>query len=355
MRNKRRLFVSLLLVLVAIPLCSTWAQEKTKPQTIRLSLAHIYNPKSWNTIHSVPALFKMVEKKTKGKYKLDIAYYAAGSLLAAPDIFGGTVKAIADIGWANFGLNPGLFPVMVTLGQPGIAPPRHSYANALTYWEFYNKYRPKELGDVKVLLLCGVGPGWIHSKKPIRGAEDFKGLKVRVIGSGVDALRALGSEPIGLPSNEIYLAAAKGVIDAAVIPMGAVQAFKLDEVFDYSTFVPEVYNDGKYCVMNWRKWRALPKDLQNAFDSVAYDAVKLQGRIWSYFDPDVTISKYLPKTHNVIYLSEAEKTKLKELMKPIRDKYIASLNEKGFPGEEIVSEAESIAKKNNQTTYKPWK
>lgn len=355
MRTKKKFFVFLLLVILAIPLSLVWAQEKTKAKTIRLSLAHIYMPKSWNAKFSVPALFQQVEKKMKGKYHLDVAYYAAGSLLGSADIFGGVVKGIADIGWANFGLNPGLFPVMTTLGQPGIAPPAHSYANALTHWEFYNKYKPKELNDVKVLLLCGVGPGWIHSKKPIRSVEDFKGLKIRVIGPGVDALRALGGEPIGLPSAEIYLSAAKGVIDAAVIPMGAVQAFKLDEVFTYSTFVPQIYNDGKYCVMNWDKWKALPKDLQAAFDAVAEEGVKLQGRIWSAFDPDMTIADYLPKTHQVIYLSEAETSKLRQAMRPIRDRYIASLNGKGFPGETIVSEAGRIAEKNNREKYEPWR
>ncbi|MCJ7595575.1 MAG: hypothetical protein MUO52_12465, partial [Desulfobacterales bacterium] len=198
MRIKKRFFVSLLLVLLAIPFSLAWAQGGTKAKQIKLSLAHIYNPKSWNAIFSVPVLFKMVEEKTKGKYHLDVAYYAAGSLLSSADIFGGVGKGIADVGWANFGLNPGLFPVMTTLGQPGIAPPSSAYANALTHWEFYNKYKPKEVDDVKVLLLCGVGPGWVHSKKPIRSVEDLKGLKVRVIGPGVEALRALGAEPIGL-------------------------------------------------------------------------------------------------------------------------------------------------------------
>jgi len=355
MRTKTILFVSLLVVFLATPLSSTWAQEKTKAKTIKFSLAHIYNPKSWNAIFSVPVLFQTVEKKMNGKYKLDVAYYAAGSLLSSTDIFGGVIKGIADVGWANFGLNPGLFPVMSTLGQPGIAPPASAYANALTTWEFYNEYKPKELDDVKVLLMCGVGPGWVHSKKPIRSVEDFKGLKVRVIGPGVDALKALGAEPIGIPSAEIYLAAAKGVIDAAVIPMGAVQAFKLDEVFSHSTFVPEIYNDGKYCVMNQKKWKSLPKDLQDAFNEVALDVVKLQGRIWSAFDPDMTIESYLPKTHEVIYLPEAEKAKLRNAMKPIRDKYVAYLNEKGFPGEKMVEEAGRLAEKNNKLKYAPWR
>jgi TRAP-type C4-dicarboxylate transport system substrate-binding protein len=356
MRPRKNLLVYVLVVLIAITfslpcVCAAEAQK------IKLSLAHIYTPKSWNELYAIPALFKLVEKQTKGKYTLDIAYYPSGTLLASPDIFGGVTKGIADIGWSNPGINPGLFPVMATLSQPGIAPAINAYANSLTWWEFYNKYKPKELNSVKVLQWSSVGPGWIHSKKPIRSAEDIKGLKIRVIGPQVEAMRILGAEPIGLPSAEMYLAASKGVIDAALIPMGAVQTFKLDEVFSYSTCVPPLYNEGKYCVMNWDKWKSLPKDLQAAFEAVAStgESVDLVGRIWARLDPDMTIEKYLPKTHQLIYLSKAETAKLRELMRPIRNKYVAFLNEKGFPGEEMVSTAGEMVEKYNKKKYEPWK
>jgi len=354
MRTQNKLLVSVLVVLIAIPfsLACAWAAEAQK---IKLSLAHIYTAKSWNETYAVPALFQLVEKHTKGKYVLDISYYAAGSLLASVDIFGGVAKGIADIGWSNPGINPGLFPVMATLSQPGIAPAINAYANSLTWWEFYSKYKPKELDSVKVLQYTSVGPGWIHSKKPIRSAEDIKGLKIRVIGPQVEAMKILGAEPIGLPSAEMYLAASKGVIDAALIPMGAVQTFKLDEVFGYSTCVPPLYNEGKYCVMNWDKWKALPKDLQAAFEAVTGESVDLVGRIWSRLDPDMTIEQYLPKKHQVIYLPETEIAKLRELMRPIRNKYVATLNEKGFPGEEMVSEAGKIVERNNKKKFEPWK
>ena len=356
MRNQKRWMVCLLIVLVAITfsLPCTWAAEAQK---IKLSLAHIYTAKSWNETYAIPALFKLVEKQTKGKYILDVGYYAAGSLLASADIFGGAAKGIADIGWSNPGINPGLFPVMATLSQPGIAPAVNAYANSLTWWEFYSKFKPKEMDSVKVLQYTSVGPGWIHSKRPIRRVEDIKGLKIRVIGPQVEAMKILGAEPIGLPSAEMYLAASKGMIDAALIPMGAVQTFKLNEVFGYSTCVPPLYNEGKYCVMNWDKWKALPKDLQAAFDAVigTGEAVDLVGRIWAKLDPDMTIEQYLPKTHQLIYLPETETARLRELMKPIRDKYVAILDQKGFPGEKMVSEAGKIVEKNNKKKYEPWK
>ncbi len=354
MQTQKKLVVSVLVVLLGICFSLSPAGG-AEAQKIKLSLAHIYSPKSWNEAYAIPALFQLVEKRTKGKYVLDIAYYPAGTLLASADIYGGVTKGIADIGWSNPGINPGLFPVMATLSQPGIAPAINAYANTLTWWEFYSKFKPKEFNDVKMLLWCAVGPGWIHSKKPIRSAEDIKGLKIRVIGPQVEAMRILGAEPVGLPSSEIYLSASKGVIDAALIPMGAVQTFKLDEVFTYSTCVPPLYNEGKYCVMNWNKWKALPKDLQAAFTDVQGEAEDLVGRIWSRLDPDMTIQQYLPKTHQLIYLPETETAKLRELMRPIRNKYAAVLDQKGFPGEEMVSVAGKMVEKYNKKKFEPWK
>jgi len=354
MRMQNKCLVFLFAAVLSIPFSLTWAQETTKGKTIKFSLAHIYTPKSWNETYAIPPLFKLVEKHTKGKYILNIAYYPAGTLLAPPDIYGGVTKGIADIGWSYPGLNPGMFPVVMTLGIPGIAPPSNAYVNTLTWWEFYNKFKPKEFNDVKMLLWCGVGPGWVHSKKPIRSAEDFNGLKVSCSGYAVGAFKALGAEPIGLSSAELYLAASKGVIDASLIPIGAVRTYKLDEVYDYSTCVPQIYNQAKYCVMNWNKWNALPKDLQAAFDAVAEEAVKTAGRVWDHFESPITMKEYLPKTHEIIYLPDTEAAKLRGLMKPLRNKQVVSLNEKGFPGEEIVSQAEKIMEKNNKKTFETW-
>jgi hypothetical protein len=42
-------------------------------------------------------------------------------------------------------------------------------------------------------------------------------------------------------------------------------------------------------------------------------------------------------------------------MKPIRDKYVAILDQKGFPGEKMVSEAAKIVEKYNKKKFEPWK
>jgi TRAP-type transport system periplasmic protein len=356
METQNKLWVYLVVVLLAITfsLPCAWAAEAQK---IKITLSHIYIPGQFQHEIQFPRYFKMVEKETKGKYILDVALYSAGTLLGGPDTYDGVAKGIVDIGVSVFSFTPGRFPVMLTLSQPGIAPPLNCNAATYTAWEFYNKFKPKELDDTKVLYIYGVGAGWFHSKKPIRRVEDVKGLKTRGTGAMVPGIKALGAEPVGIPSAEVYLAAQRGVIEAAVFPLQPLEEYKLHEIFDYSTFIPGISSEFKFVAMNWNKWKALPKDLQAAFDAVTEKALEEAGRMWQYYQTDhmIELVKTFPGGHQLLYLPDGEVAKVKELLRPIRNNYSATLKGKGFPGEEMVSEAGKIMEKYNQKKFEPWK
>jgi len=60
------------------------------------------------------------------------------------------------------------------------------------------------------------GPNIIHSKKPIRTIEDFKGLKLRVPGGMIaEGFAAIGAKTTLLPGGEVFSALEKGTVDAA--------------------------------------------------------------------------------------------------------------------------------------------
>lgn len=60
------------------------------------------------------------------------------------------------------------------------------------------------------------GANIIHSKKPIRSFEDFKGLKLRVPGGMIaETFAAAGARTTLLPGGEVFSALEKGTIDAA--------------------------------------------------------------------------------------------------------------------------------------------
>jgi TRAP-type C4-dicarboxylate transport system substrate-binding protein len=184
----------------------------------------------------------------------------------------------------------------------------------------------------------------------------MKGLKIRVTGAGIGGVKAVGGEPVAMVMGEVYLAAQKGLIDANVAPLEVLEGWKHHEVFEYSTFVPHFYSEFFHVDMNLAKWKALPKDLQAAFDAVAENAMKEAGQIWEYNQKKgADFAKRGPGGHEFLRLPQAEVAKLKKLLEPIRGEYINTLKSKGLPGEEIVNEAANIVEKYNKLKYEPWK
>ncbi|NLB18454.1 MAG: TRAP transporter substrate-binding protein DctP, partial [Syntrophomonadaceae bacterium] len=233
-----------------------------------------------------------------------------------------------------------------------VAPPESCDSAAETIWEYYQTLKPKELDDVKVILLWAVGPGWIHTSEPLTKVSDLKGLKIRSTGAFIDAVKLCGGEPIGMPMPDTYMAAQKALIDAAITPPESLETWKFCELWKHSTFLPTFYSHFQFLVMNLDKWNSLPADLQAAFESVTDQGVKEAGQIWTYYNiQGIEYAKNEPGGHEYIYFSPEEEAKLLELIKPVREDYIKELNEKGLPGEEIVNLANEIMSKNNKKTY----
>jgi TRAP-type mannitol/chloroaromatic compound transport system substrate-binding protein len=104
--------------------------------------------------------------------------------------------------------------------------------------------------------------GWF--KKPVKGAQDMKGLKYRTVGLAADLMQQMGLRVTQLPGGEIIPAMEKGVIDA----------FEYNNPTSDSRFgaqdVVKNYMMGSYhqameffeIIFNKKKWESIPKDLQ---------------------------------------------------------------------------------------------
>ncbi len=342
-------FVALFFYLSVVP--AVHAQQK-----ITLSMASHFGGTAFIHTDQYPRYFKMVEKAAKGKYVLDIKLFPGESLLKGADNYDGVVKRVADSAIQSAGYIPGRLPVFLTLSQSGIAPIKNCIAASLTAWEFVNKYKPKEFDDVKLLLTYGTGPGWVHSNKPIRKADDLKGMRLRVTGAGALGAKAVGAQPVAMAMPDVYLAAKKGTIDGLVSPPETLKNHKHAEVFKYSTFFPIFYSEFMVFIMNKSVWDSLPKDLQEAFDAVSAAGVEEAGQFWEREQKlAMEYAKKQPGGHEFLYLPDEEMAKLKKLIEPVKEQYITLLNSKGFPGKQIVEDAGKIAEKYNKQEYKPWK
>jgi TRAP-type transport system periplasmic protein len=326
-----------------------------QPTVIKLGFASEKAATHYDMLQNFPGFFNLVEKATNGKYKLNMQYYPVGTLLASTEIYDGVVSGIVDIGQSSFGYTPGRFPVMVTLLQPGVAPTANCDAAGNTILAFYNQFKPKELADTHPIYFYGTGPGYMHNNKKIQAVSDMKGLRIRVTGGGVRAVQLVGGDPLAVPMAEVYEAAKKGLIDALVSPPETLEGWKHAELFKSSTSVPYFYSEYFFVTMNLDKWNSLPKDLQDAFNSVQAAGVAQADAIWQYQQKHaMDYATALPGGHEFLTLPADEVTKLQTVLQPIRGEYVTMLNGKGLNGEQLATAAASLAAAANQKTYTPW-
>lgn len=275
---------------------------------------------------------KEIEKRTNGKVQITV--FPGGTLTPADKCYDGVVKGISDIGFSVFAYTMGKFPLTQVADLP-LGMKSGLVATKLIN-EYYKKFRPKELDEVKVMYLHGHGPGLLHTKKPVNKLEDLKGMKIRCTGMAAKIVSALGGVPVAMPMGETYDALSRGVVDGSMAPQEALQGWKWGEVVKYTIEnFGSSYSTAMFVVMNKQKWNALSPDVQQIIEQVNEEYAEKQGRLWDEIDKagrEFTLSR----GNKIIPLSQDEDWKWQKAVKPILDDYVKSMKDKGLPGQDVL-------------------
>jgi TRAP-type C4-dicarboxylate transport system substrate-binding protein len=237
-------------------------------QEIKLTIADQNSPTGWGPSHAMYPWVKEVEAASKGRIKLEV--YPSQTLLKGVDMWKGVRSGVADIGWCVHGYWPEQTPLSDVASLPFL-PIRSAEQGSEMLWKLYEKYpaMQKEFGDVQPLVLWTSSSNFFISKKPIKTMDDFKGLKVRVLGGPpTEMAKALGAVPTLFPMPDVYQSLDKGVVDAAAAPWEAVHGFRLYEVGKYYTMAPFYHAYFSLCA-NKQKMDSLPKEARDAIMSVS--------------------------------------------------------------------------------------
>jgi TRAP-type C4-dicarboxylate transport system substrate-binding protein len=274
-----------------------------------------------------------IEKRTNGAVK--ITMFPGGTLTPADKCYDGVVNGLSDIGMSVLGYTRGRFPLSEVIDLP------LGYKNGLAATQlinhYYQKFKPKELDDVKVLYLHAHGPGILHTKKPVKNLEDLKGMKIVCHGLSAKVVGALGATPVAMPMPERYDALQKGVAEGGVNPIESLKGWKLGEVIKSTTEnFGSAYSTGFFVVMNKDKWASLHPDVQKTIDQVSQEWIMKTGNGWDEMDREGR-EFTLSKGNQIISLSKEEDTKWAKLVQPILDDYVANMKTKNLPGQEALT------------------
>ena len=115
------------------------------------------------------------------------------------------------------------------------------------------------------------------SNRPIRDADDFRGLKIRTPGGelAADFFRTLGAEPGMVPFSGMYAALKAKTFDGQSDPLGVVQSLRLDEVQTYLSLTGHWWS-GFTLLAHGAAWQALPPDIQAVVERNTERFAKLQ-------------------------------------------------------------------------------
>ena len=329
------------LLLVGTDILCSVAQAQDK--VIMLNYAH-FMPTTTKQAQLAEQWCREVEKRTNGRVK--ITFYPGGTLAPAPLVYDAVVKGIADVGWSFLSYSRGRFPLTEVVDLPlGY---KSGYVATKMINEYHKKFRPKELDDVKVMYLHAHGPGLLITKKPVYKLEDMKGMKIRSTGLSAKIVQALGGAAVGMSIAESYDALRTGVVEGILIPVEALQQWKLA---DFSQFTTEsygsAYTTAGFCVMNKAKWSSLPPDIQNIIEKINEEWIEKTGSLWDQMDKDGK-AYAMGKGIKFIPLSQEEDARWAAKIKPIIDEYLQSMKAKNLPGEEALKYCEGYLAKNQK-------
>jgi TRAP-type C4-dicarboxylate transport system substrate-binding protein len=270
-----------------------------------------------------------IGKRTGGK--VQITMFPGGTLTPAPQCYDGVVKGISDIGMSVLAYTRGKFPLTEVADLPlGI---KSGLEATKLINEYYKKFKPKELDEVKVMYLHGHGPGLLHTKKEVKTLGDLKGMKIRCTGLAAKIVGALGGTPVAMSMGETYDSLSRGVVEGSMAPLEALKTWKWGEVIKFTTECwGASYSTGFFVVMNKGKWNSLPPDVQKVIEQVNEEWIVKQGNNWDEIDKagrDFT----LKLGNKIISLSKGEDAKWAKAVKPLLDEYVKNMKDKGLPGE----------------------
>jgi len=223
---------------------------------------------------SAQVFINTVRDLTDGRF--EIQWFGPGEIVPplaiAPSVQNGTIEMGQTASFYHVGLDP---TFAVASGVPfGMNVRGHAAwlvnggGNELLD-EFYREY------NIQALFAGNTGAqsaGWF--RKEIKSMDDFRGVKMRIVGLAAQVFAAAGGVPQQIAPGDIYAALERGSIDGTKFtsPID-------DERLGFVKVAPYYYfpawNDGGTAVhmfINLDKWNELPKSYQAALRAAAAHA-----------------------------------------------------------------------------------
>lgn len=272
-------------VLASAVLAATSIWSLALAQNVTLRVNNFIPPTHPLVARVIAPWAEQVSRATQGRVKVELTTASLGTATRQYDL---ASEGIADITFGNHAYTSARFLLTRVAELPFLSDSAEVLSVAL--WRTQQKFfeKAQEHQGVKLLTLFTHGPGQLYtSSRAISQMSDFKGLKLRSVGSlTAEIIQIFGAVPISVPVTQVYELLSNGVADGTVVTDDGVVSFKLQSILKHGLAFPGgLYNVTFFIVMNQGKWDSLSPEDKRAIESVSGEPLaQLAGKMWDEQD-----------------------------------------------------------------------
>jgi TRAP-type C4-dicarboxylate transport system substrate-binding protein len=275
---------------------------------------------------------------SEGEYEIEVAN---GFALANNTNMIDRVKAgVVDIGFALHGASGLPFDKTMVVSLPMIVTDPVRASDAL--WTLYEDgVIADEYPGMKVIGLVALPIQGISSSKPVESLDDISGMKIRAVDKvAADTVTALGASPIALPTNEVYQALDRGVVDGAVVNWLMVGAFNVGEVAQYHQRGVPLGAVPSFFIMNEASYAKLSPKGKELFDKhIGAYLSKFAGEGQAELAERIEKGLLSKSDQHVVELSDEQRQQWEEKLQPVIDQWV----ERTPNGAEVLADFQQAA------------
>ena len=153
-------------------------------------------------------------------------------------------------------------------------------------WDYFVE-RHKKI-NMMILGTWLYDPFLLYVKKPVKGIEELKGLKMRTAAKYDKMMLRLGMVPVTVAFGETYTALQRGVVDGFGWPTIGPREWGWLEFSKYVIDIPFYTRQNTFFVMNLDTWNKLPKATQDKLTEIT---IKYEAEMKAYFEKEIEKEK----------------------------------------------------------------
>lgn len=289
-------------------------------------------------------LAEKVAEKTGGKFEIKIHYGEA--LSKSRENLDGIAIGAFEMAQICASYHADKNPTLTVLELPFLGVPDLE-AETKVSWALYEHPAVKkdlERWNAQVLMPSPMPQyNFVGKGDAPASVKDFEGMRVRALGGIGKLMTATGAVPTTVTASETYQAMESGTVRAASFAPHAHLAFKTVEVGNWWTANMNPGTVQCPVVMSTDAYAALPDDLRAALDETVKPAVDhylaTYAKVYDRWWPEL-------EKRNIaqIKFSDEELANLRAKAAPVWDEWVADMNSKGIPGQELLDLVQAALK-----------